>query len=66
MERRHHPPAERERSPVDRIDVDDEARDGVSTWEPGKGESRPSVPNLAAASRSSALLLFTFFVLPFC
>lgn len=33
MERNHHPPAEQERSPVDRIDIDDEDRDGVSMWE---------------------------------
>lgn len=33
MERNHHPPAEQERSLADRIDIDDEDRDGVSMWE---------------------------------
>lgn len=33
VERNHHPPAEQERSLVDRIDIDDEDRDGVSMWE---------------------------------
>lgn len=65
VERNHHPPAEQERSLADRIDIDDEDRDGVSMC--SRKRRIPSIcPNTAAASFSTVVVIFfTFFVLPF-
>lgn len=55
MERKHPPPAEQERSLVDRIDTDDEDSAGVSLWEQGKKNSS-ICSSIAAASSSTAPL----------